>query len=231
MIRIFYVIIWIIGAGLTACSFGLHKRVYSSNQVVKLEQRNTNAVDSMILPYKSALESEMSRVIASADVAFINERNNGNLGFLVTDVLRKEIDSTALCLMNFGGLRSTINKGDVTVGDVFKLLPFDNYAVLVKMDSVHLIAMVNWIEKTGGQPISGFYLKNQVLLDLRTKLPLDLSKEYWLITNDYLANGGDNAQFFVGLEKKETNLLLRDAFMKGIEGKRLMQLEEQRIIH
>ena len=33
------------------------------------------------------------------------------------------------CLLNTGGLRSSIGKGTVSLGDIYKLMPFDNTIV------------------------------------------------------------------------------------------------------
>jgi len=33
------------------------------------------------------------------------------------------------------------------------------------------------------------------------------------VTSDFLANGGDQMRFFLGLEKQETNILLRDVLI------------------
>jgi 2',3'-cyclic-nucleotide 2'-phosphodiesterase (5'-nucleotidase family) len=42
--------------------------------------------------------------------------------------------------------------------------------------------------------------------------PFDESKDYWVVTSDYLANGGDNYVFFkTAKERKAMNILLRDA--------------------
>lgn len=222
-----------IGAGLTACSFVLNRSVTTKSIPVTTEQRSVNAVDSMVSPYKVQLDAEMSRKVAVSETNFINERVNGNLGILVTDLLLESPvaggPSTAVCLLNFGGLRSTINKGDVTLGDVYKLLPFDNYLVYVKLKAETAEEMRNWIIKAGGHPFSGFYIEKGKLLGKDKEIwP---AGDFWVLTNDYLLNGGDNAVFFKNnLEVIQTNQLIRDVFLERIAGKRLMDKREQRLI-
>lgn len=222
-----------IGAGLTACSFVLNKSVAVQNVPVSNESKTINAVDSLVSPYKAQLEDEMNRKVAFAEVDFINEQPSGNLGNMVADYMLtgplpvgKE---EAVCLLNFRGLRSTINQGEVLLGDVFKLLPFDNYLVLVKMPAGSAEEMKNWILRGGGHPISGFYIEKDVLYD-RNKKPWP-ERDFWVVTSDYLLNGGDHATFFQSnLEVVHTGILLRDHFLNGIRGKSLSDNKEQRII-
>lgn len=229
-----YIGIILIGAGVTACSFGLHKTVSTKLIPVKKTELRVNAVDSLVYPFSQNLSEEMNEKLAVANVGFINERPNGNLGNLVSDVLRQAMNEkygkNALCLLNFGGLRSTLNKGDITVGDVFKLLPFDNYVAIVRFKGTSMASIRTWIEKSNGHPISGFKIdKTEVTLEDGTSF--DAEKDFWLITSDYLLNGGDNATFFnEKLEVIQTTILLRDIFTESIRGKVLEDNQEKRII-
>ncbi len=223
-----------IGAGLTACSFVLNKSIETQSIPVSAEKTAQNPVDSIVSPYKLALDSEMNKKVAVSMAGFVNERPNGNLGNLVTDQLMASpmMDGRGetLCLLNFGGLRSTINKGDVVYGDVFKLLPFDNYLVFVKLKASAAEEMKNWILESGGHPIKGFYIDRGQLLD-GDKKPW-VEHDFWLLTSDYLLNGGDNASFIRKnmLELQETGVLLRDLFLESITGKTLYENNEKRII-
>lgn len=227
------IIFFIIGAGLTACSFALHKTVSSQSVPVNNTLSAKNVIDSIVDPYKVKLDVEMNEKVAYAEVNFINERINGNLGNMVTDVLLEQSKKIqvkeAFCLINFGGLRSTINKGDVLLTDIFKLLPFDNYLVLVNLKEEGITEMKDWILRTGGQPIAGFYIDKGVMLDSERN-PVK-AKDYWVLTSDYLLNGGDKATFFQKNNQViQTNLLLRDVFLEGIRDKVLVENKEQRII-
>jgi hypothetical protein len=48
--------------------------------------------------------------------------------------------------------------------------------------------------------------------------PLDTSKDYLIVTSDYLSNGGDNCSFFLNPVKQEaTNVKIRDAIISYCE--------------
>jgi hypothetical protein len=56
-------------------------------------------------------------------------------------------------------------------------------------------------------------------------------KDFWMVTSDYLLNGGDNMNFFQQkLEVKNPNLLLRNAILEGLQKRKsLGEISEIRI--
>jgi 2',3'-cyclic-nucleotide 2'-phosphodiesterase (5'-nucleotidase family) len=232
-----------IGAGVTACSFALNKKI-SSQKISVLNNVSTqqNSIDSLVSPFKQELQIEMNQKIAFAEVDFINERYNGNLGCLVSDAFLEkgrqieEIKKSGLdvvCVINWGGLRASINKGDVLLNDVYKLLPFDNYLVAVKLQKKAFLDIQKWIIKSGGHPISGFRIEKDNIIDAQGNEVLveNNTEEIWVITNDYLMNGGDNATFFTkNSGMVQTNFLLRDVFLEKIKNTSLKDIQEKRII-
>jgi 2',3'-cyclic-nucleotide 2'-phosphodiesterase (5'-nucleotidase family) len=214
-------IILLFGAGLSACSFSVYKKVHSKQIPVLSTNTNQNTIDSLILPYKEGLDTEMNQIIGKAYVDFTKNRPNGNLNNLIADILlstKKELgilNEQVICLQNFGGLRSTINKGNVSLGDIYKVLPFDNYIVGVKLPSNSIPKFISWMKSSNGHPIAGCKLVKDQLIMNNQKI---VEGDFWIITSDYLVNGGDNAVFLSEhLEKKESTLLLRDVVINYIK--------------
>lgn len=206
----------------------------SSNSDVLSQGAEVNAVDSMVAPYKQQLEDEMNEVIAYAERPFERGRPGGALNNWATDALLESqignarLSGPTFSLLNFGGLRNSINEGDVTLGDIFKVMPFDNEVVWVEMPVEALVDIAEYLTERGGEPIGGAYLVdgklevNGVNADTKT---------VWVLTSDYLMNGGDNMTFF---EKKisvtHSNELLRDAFIRiAKKQKMLVWSDELRI--
>lgn len=131
----------LIGAGVTACSSFLTPHFTSNqNQGVDRSIQPNSQIDSLVAPYKRELDKEMSRVIGQAVVALQVARPSSNLGSWVADASLnyfRSIDSLkaapVICIMNTGGIRSAISKGPITVGDIFKVMPFDNRLVAMKL--------------------------------------------------------------------------------------------------
>ena len=59
-----------------------------------------------------------------------------------------------IALLNFGGLRAPINQGEITVGNVFELMPFDNTIMMVRLKPQAIAAMLDYLLEKGGQPVS-----------------------------------------------------------------------------
>jgi len=224
-----YIILFSVGAGLLACSSVNTIRLNaddSSNSDVLSQGTEMNAVDSIVEPYKQELDDEMNEVIAYAERPFERGRPGGALNNWATDALlesqigQARLSGPTFSLLNFGGLRNSINEGDVTLGDIFKVMPFDNEIVWVEMPVESLADIASYLISKGGEPIGGAFLING-------KLEIDGvtagTKSVWVLTSDYLMNGGDNMTFF---EKKISveypNELLRDAFIRMAKKQKLL---------
>jgi len=226
--------IFILGAGLSACSFGKQTFVNGKSIPLTAEYANSRSVDSIVSPYKIELDKEMNQVIAQAEVDFINQRPNGNLGFLVADILQEKGEEivpneNVICLINTGGLRAPISKGNVLLGDVFKLMPFDNQFLLVKMPANSINHIKEYLKKSGGEPISGFKISQDSIFNGQNETWK--MEDFWVVTSDYLMNGGDNMNFFQQrLEVKNPNLLLRNVILEGLQKRKsLGEISEIRI--
>lgn len=181
--------------------------------------------DLLIQPYKAKLDAEMNKVLVISAEEFPKERGKPEtkLGNFVADLsleIANELykptdhDSIDFCLLNFGGLRTSLPKGEITRGKIFELMPFENELVVVTISNEKLSSLVEYLRKSGGQPISGG-------LSITFGTPIAEVVEDWfankyvkILTSDYLANGGDNMKFFLNPIKIEpVGIKLRDAII------------------
>ena len=188
-------------------------------------------VDSVIiktyLPYKKALDDEMSKVIGYTDVALVKQSvvPESILGNFFADAvlnqarkIQANIDF-AIPSTN-GGLRNDIAKGAITVSDVFELMPFENETMVFNLKGTDVLQILKFIAETGGQPVAG------LKMNIKNKLPenvfingkeFDANKNYMVATADYLANGGDDTRgFATPILKKVLGLKIRDALLKEV---------------
>ena len=224
-----YIILFTVGAGLLACSsvntISLNSSS-SSNSDVLSQGNEGNVIDSIVAPYREDLEAEMDEVIAYAEQAFEKGRPGGSLNNWSADaLLQSQIGNARLSgpifsLLNVGGLRNTINAGDVTLGDIFKVMPFDNEIVWVEMPVESLTDIAEYLIASGGEPIAGARLKNgKLVVDGVT----DDTKSIWILTSDYLMNGGDKMNFFQQkISVSHSNELLRDAFIRMAKKQKML---------
>jgi 2',3'-cyclic-nucleotide 2'-phosphodiesterase (5'-nucleotidase family) len=129
------------------------------------------------------------------------------------------------CLLNTGGLRSTIGKGTVSLGDIYKLMPFDNTIVWVELPISSIAEIEKYLSQSGGEPIANAKLENGKLLINGNN---EKMTHFWVLTSDYLMNGGDKMSFF----EQRTNAimngkLLRNAFIEEVKSQDTLIFNEE----
>lgn len=180
-------------------------------------------IDSIIYPYRVRLDSSMNEVLVDAAKDLIKAKPESTLGNLLADACKlmaqeysqKQVD---IAILNYGGIRvPSINKGPVTLGNVYELMPFDNYLVLLELDGASVKELLDLIAQGGGWPVSGlsFEIENAKASNIKiADKALVLDKYYTIAISDYLANGGDNLELLKTIKQENTNVLLRDAFIE-----------------
>jgi len=179
---------------------------------IKVDSINVPVIDSvcykMIEPYKKQLDAQMNEVIAYSDVAMKKSLPEGLLNNFVSDIVLKsgnqvlkklQKDTASICILNSGGLRSDLPKGSITVRNIFELMPFENEMVALTIDGKNAKKMFDYIAKKGGQPIAGAEMginSDTAKTVIIGNKAFDISKNYTIITSDYLALGGDDMTFF-----------------------------------
>lgn len=207
------------GAGLMACSSANIIVSADTEFVSNAETRTFNRIDSLIKPFSDSVRNQMDEVIAFAEVDFlVNKKPSGNLSNWVADAVFVNQTRTVrmaepiFCLLNTGGIRSTINQGDVTIGDIYKVMPFDNTVVWVRMPIESLKEIEAYLLMKGGDPISNAVLRGN---SLEINGLLERHTHVWIVTSEYLMNGGDNMKFFEKrVEENNTGKLLRDVLLE-----------------
>ena len=180
----------------------------------------------------------MDEVVGQNDHTIDKRRPQDELSNVLTDMVFDLGDSISkavngegidFSLLNFGGIRKPLNAGDITLGDIFSILPFDNSIVLSTIKGSELRKVLAQMNDTINQPFShlaftlvGHNAPTDIIVNGK---PLDDNATYRFATIDFIsgANRGDNilrdratkVPFEIGPVYK-TNILLRDAFLEYI---------------
>ena len=201
---------------------------------VHLKQDSLQLVDSAIVkliePYKQKLDAQMNEVLNVSDVELLKERPEGTLCNFAADAVmwygnksyEKPID---LCVLNYGGLRIPfIQKGNITLGKIYELMPFDNMVDVVEIDGKSCQQLLDIIAKNGGGPVSGVKFKinnNRAEEVFINGIPFDSTKTYTLVTSDYLVNGGDGLEMLKkAIKRTSLNYKIRDAIVDYVREKK-----------
>lgn len=198
---------------------------------------SVNTVDSqlidMYLPYKMILEKDMSRVISTTGMEMDKDKPESKLTNFLADLLLEEgkIEAKAerlnfapqISYFNYGGIRTSLPKGDITVGKIYELMPFENEMVFVQFSGRQVQEFFNAIAAKGGDSVGGakFLISGEKAKNVQVSGEnLSPDKNYWLVTNDYIANGGDGMTVFTQSEKLvNTGKKIRDVIISYLEKK------------
>jgi 2',3'-cyclic-nucleotide 2'-phosphodiesterase (5'-nucleotidase family) len=214
---------------LTSC----HKTLFISKtnykQRLLVVDKNTkpdSAFLLQILPYKLKLDSQMNELIVQNEVELKKEQPEGSLGNFLADQLMAYAQLNLnpkpdFCLLNHGGLRlPAIYPGPVYLRTLFELQPFENQLTLVKIKGKDLAIIAKLVKEWGGAPVSGLRLVFQSGNLINATIngqAIQEDNDYWVLTSDYLANGGDYANVLKAInEKIFLPTKLRDALIVSL---------------
>jgi 2',3'-cyclic-nucleotide 2'-phosphodiesterase (5'-nucleotidase family) len=196
---------------------------------IPITDKNTqkSEIELFIRPYRAHINKDLDSILAYCPETL--DKNKGEwqttIGNLMSDVIlrrgnvvfeAREHKSIDICLLNNGGIRSILPKGNVTARNAFKIMPFENSLVVVALNGEQVLDIINYfISEKQPHPLSGMTFtidKNNQPKDILVQdKTFEMNKIYYVGTNDYLANGGDNMSFFQkGIKIYDLNYKLRN---------------------
>lgn len=186
----------------------------------------------------------VKEVLGVAPEDMKRKRPESGLSNMIVDCVKHRTEELTgrhvdVALINFGGIRTHILKGNVVLDDMLSMLPFNNYLSYVALKGEDLQILVRDVVAGGIQPMSGAVvtIKGDELVDVKINgEPIDPERIYGLATIDFLLDGGDH--IFAAKNAKEliiTEELSRDAvipFLRQLtaEGKPIEYKKDGRVI-
>jgi len=139
------------------------------------------------------------------------------MGNTVTDAMLARVadQGVTIAITNGGGLRASLQEGTATMGDVLSVLPFQNTLATLKLTGAEIVEAletgVSAVEEGGGRfpQVSGLRLRLDTskapnagrisdveVRDGESWAPIDPDAMYTVVTNNFMANGGDGYAVF-----------------------------------
>lgn len=188
-----------------------------------------SAIAALIEPYKRDLDVSMNTVIGQAARPLPKARPESLLGNWTADAIHAQAERYTgeridFAFTNHGGLRiPALAAGEITIGKVYELMPFDNILVTLQLSGSEVQALADYIASRGGEPVSKHFrftiadgkAQNVILRGA----PLDATTTYTVLTTDYLANGGDQLYFFKGKPQRSLEVYFRDALIDYVKAR------------
>lgn len=167
------------------------------------------------------LEDLKSEVIGTATAPIEGDRNvcrlmECGMGNLVADAQLDRVadQGVTISIANSGGLRATIDEGEITMGEVLTVLPFSNTLATFELSGADLVASlengVSQIEEVAGRfpqvaglkytfdarKPAGERVSDVLVQDGDEWVPIDPAATYGVVTNNYVRGGGDGYALF-----------------------------------
>lgn len=192
-------------------------------------EEEINKIDEVNAP-------KLAEVVGKSKVDLDGERANArtgetNLGNLITDAMRKSTGAD-IAFTNGGGIRASISAGDMTFGDIITSFPFTNTLAVIEVTGEELTQALEhgvdlYPEQAGHFPhVSGMSYKfdagkpvgERIVEALVDGKPLEADKTYKLVTNDFMAAGGDDYTMFEGKTFIAEGGLFSDVLIDYVKG-------------
>lgn len=185
------------------------------------------SMDSILQPYAQRINSTMNEVIGIATNNLSARRPESELGNFMADCFKEMAEKkyerkVDAAFMNAGGIRSYIPKGNITVGKIFELMPFDNLVVIQELKGDVLQRFLDVTAADGGWPMSAgtsIVINNKKATSVIINgKPLDPMATYVIANSDYVANGGSDSELLKGIPQINKGYLMRDALIEYVRG-------------
>ena len=185
-------------------------------------------VEAQLQGYQAAIAALKGQTVGETTVTLDGDRarvrtRETNLGNLVADAMlwKASAAKAQVAIQNGGGIRATVPPGPITLGQVMEVLPFGNYLVVLELTGEQLRAAlengVSQVEARAGRfpqvaglrytfdpgrPVGSRILAVEVWEDERWK-PVRPKSTYVVVTNNFLAQGGDGYTVFLEARSRE----------------------------
>lgn len=179
------------------------------------------AVEARVKELAGPIEELKARVVAESTADIDGDRNSCRqvectMGNLVAEAMldRVKDQGVTIAVQNGGGLRASISAGQVTMGAVLAVLPFQNTLSTFQASGATLVAAlengVSQLEDGAGRFVqvagmkytfdpalpAGARVSEVMVREGDTWVPIDLAKVYGVVTNDFVRKGGDGFRMF-----------------------------------
>ena len=199
-------------------------------------------VKARLAVYEGPMKEMMNSVVAKAGTELVRGNNRGP-GPVVADSMlsRTRPAGVQIAIQNSGGIRRNIPAGDISVAEVYELLPFNNTLVILDLTGTQLVTALEEavdFQLAGGSRGPYLYVagisfridesakKGARIRDAKVKMPdgryvkIEGANTYRIVTSSYLAGGGDGIHTFRDAAgyRADTGFIDAEVLMEYLKG-------------
>lgn len=196
-----------------------------SPQVDTEGSATADAVAATIEPYKAQLGEKMQEVLGALPQTLEKARPESRLGNWLADMMQKAaVDlftdrDIAFSVQNYGGIRvGELAAGQLEVGNLYELMPFDNELVAVELNGFVLQEFLDHMAGSGGWPVSkevSYRIENEKAVEVLIQgEPIQFNRNYVIAVPDYVANGGSDSKMLMDRQQYKSGQRIRDLLIE-----------------
>ncbi|MFA6587408.1 MAG: bifunctional UDP-sugar hydrolase/5'-nucleotidase [Bacilli bacterium] len=166
--------------------------------------------------------------ISNSEGTRIVRNHETNLGDLCADSYRASAEGTDIGIINGGGVRVAVKKGDITYGQIISVMPFNNMLCQVELTGKQIVTALEWGARKAPEENGGFLQVSGLSYEIDSTIPtpcvadangifesigethrvknvkvgtadIDLTKTYKVVGTTYtITNMGDGFSMFKG---------------------------------
>ena len=177
------------------------------NQIINVLANPDSIINSIIYPYKIGIDSVMNEVLCVSEIEMKKGKPESLLGNFVTDLCMKEYNDKAdICILNNGGLRTSIPKGNITRRKIYELMPFENELVILELNVKEIFDLIKYVYSREGEPFSGLNIFSKDSCMLLSNRYILYRKGGNIVINEplWVSSGGVEEEIYIPLNNKET---------------------------
>ena len=195
-------------------------------------------VEAIYNKYKRKFTS-IFKIIGEAEGVMSLDTNGSDspMGYWVTKSIAEKTNSQ-IAFINLSGVRDIINKGNITIEDIFNVSPFNDKIVTMKLSGTALKRVVehcfghgDWKGNLPGQfyglkvvfDSSKKYGSKVIGMKLLNNEPIELDKYYTVATIAFLHSGGDKFDFTGAKNVKKSKILLRNLLIEAVKKQKIIK--------
>ncbi|WP_059171895.1 5'-nucleotidase C-terminal domain-containing protein [Bacillus sp. FJAT-27445] len=199
--------------------------VITAHNGILLELKNyaaDPAAAARVAELRAPLDELRKQVVGHTTVPLNGVRDDvrskeTNLGNMIADAMAAKANEslpTTIAIQNGGGIRASIDVGDITLGEILEVMPFENQLVTLELTGAEIWAAlengVSQVETKQGKfpQVSGLRFQYDPAKPAYDRVwsvevkngdkyeAIDLGKTYRVATNAFVADGGDGYTSF-----------------------------------
>ena len=151
-----FVLFLTFGISLSGCQKKLYVARIEGKEIAITDMISSNAeLEKFIKPYRDKIDADLNTVLAYApETLDKNGQWQTPMGNMFADValqygnpifIKRENRPIDIVLLNHGGIRTIIPKGNVTTRTAFEIMPFENSMVVVALKTAQINEMIAYI--------------------------------------------------------------------------------------